>query len=554
MDGNRLIATERLIIISKIGCENQIKEIQDWAIEKGLQISSIQIGDELKDEDLVEGGKIVGITLGGDGTFLEGVRLFAPNKIPFVGVGLGTLSFLANTESERILDALEEITKGRGKIEQRQRVEIEVDSFKSEGLNEVVIGHIWPKKPTERKISCINIFADGEYMGKYEGTGVAVTTPTGSTGLSLSAGGPIHHPHLNKTVQLTPLHTHTIGVRPVVFGADVKLEMIPETEVYVLVDGGRATNLIKTKNKISITGADIPAYLIKTSVSREFFSRLEENLGWGLRHLNEGNYENNKKIKHSFEEKALELAKNVCMGSGDVLRELHRRDGMEIFEKENGNGPVTEADYLSEKIITSLIRLEFPDHDIVSEETVWEDNGARYKWVIDPLDGTGNFIHSNPNYSISVALLEENEPIIGVIYIPEIDQLYSARRGGDARVNGNKIQTTDRGIFKESMLITGHDPDGEFKSSLYSQVKGVRRYGSAAINLAYLAQGSADIVWEWDTSPWDVAAGVLLVKCAGGKVTDKKGEDYKLNFGLERPNELIASNGQLHEDIIAQLE
>ena len=173
--------------------------------------------------------------------------------------------------------------------------------------------------------------------------------------------------------------------------------------------------------------------------------------------------------------------------------------------------------------------------------------------MIDPLDGTGNFIHKNPNYSVSVALLEENDPLVGVIYIPEIDQLYSAVRGGNAMVNGNIIKTTIRGEIRESMLITGHDPKGELLSSLYPVVKGVRRYGSAAINLAYLACGSADVVWEWDTNPWDVAAGILIVKCAGGRVTKKNGEEYILDFKIDNVNELLASNGQLHSNILVEI-
>ena len=174
-----------------------------------------------------------------------------------------------------------------------------------------------------------------------------------------------------------------------------------------------------------------------------------------------------------------------------------------------------EPHFTAQKHRFDELLAKFPDHDIISEETVWEDNNSKYRWVIDPLDGTGNFIHKNPNYSVSVALLEENDPLVGVIYIPEIDQLYSAVRGGNAMVNGNVIKTTNRGEIRESMLITGHDPKGELLSSLYPVGKGVRRYGSAAINLAYLACGSADVVWEWDTNPWDVAAGILIVKCAG---------------------------------------
>jgi myo-inositol-1(or 4)-monophosphatase len=552
MEGSRLIATEKIIAVSSPGCENQVEGIRHWASERGIGFLAIETGENFEEVKSEWEGGIVGITIGGDGTFLEGARIFSPIRIPFIGVGSGTLSFLARVEPEGIFDALEEIFAGESKIDELQRVSVKIDSFEAEGLNEVVIGHIWPKKPIERKISSIDVFVEGEHVGKYEGTGVAITTPTGSTGLSLSAGGPIHHPVLNETIQLTPLHTHNIGVRPLVFGAETELKIIPDTEVYVLVDGGRATNLLKTKKVITITGSKVPAYLINTSQSRGFFNRLGTNLGWGIRDQIGERYQMEKDEEKRFEETVLELAESVAKGAGDVLRELHRKNEIQVFENSKG-GMVTEADYLSENIITSLIRNKFPDHDIVSEETVWEDKNSKYRWVIDPLDGTGNFIHRNPNYAVSVALLEENEPLVGVIYIPEIDQLYSAVRGGDAMVNGKVIATTDRGEIKESMLITGHDPKGELLSSLYPMVKGVRRHGSAAINLAYLACGSADIVWEWDTSPWDVAAGILMVRCSGGKVTGKNGEEYVLDFENDNINELLASNGQLHSNILEEI-
>ena len=552
MEGNRLIATKKIIVVSRQGCENQVESIKKWASKEGIEFLAIQTGENIDENNGDWEGRTIGITIGGDGTFLEGVRIFSPRKIPFIGVGSGTLSFLSRVEPEEIFDALEEILKGGSNIDELQMVSVKVDSFEAEGLNEVVIGHVWPKKPTERKISSIDVFAGGEHIGKYDGTGIAVTTPTGSTGLSLSAGGPIHYPMLNETIQLTPLHTHNIGVRPLVFGAGTELKIIPDTEVYVLVDGGRATNLLKTKKVITITGSKMPAYLIKTSQSRGFFDRLGTNLGWGIGERTGEVGQKNEYGEKTFEEVALELARNAALGAGDVLRELHRKEEIEVFENSKG-GKVTEADYLSENIITSLIRNKFPDHDIISEETVWEDNNSKYRWVIDPLDGTGNFIHKNPNYSVSVALLEENDPLVGVIYIPEIDQLYSAVRGGNAMVNGNIIKTTIRGEIRESMLITGHDPKGELLSSLYPVVKGVRRYGSAAINLAYLACGSADVVWEWDTNPWDVAAGILIVECAGGRVTKKNGEEYILDFKIDNVNEMLASNGQLHSNILVEI-
>ena len=197
MEGNRLIATKKIIVVSRQGCENQVESIKKWASKEGIEFLAIQTGENIDENNGDWEGRTIGITIGGDGTFLEGVRIFSPRKIPFIGVGSGTLSFLSRVEPEEIFDALEEILKGGSNIDELQMVSVKVDSFEAEGLNEVVIGHVWPKKPTERKISSIDVFAGGEHIGKYDGTGIAVTTPTGSTGLSLSAGGPIHYPMLN---------------------------------------------------------------------------------------------------------------------------------------------------------------------------------------------------------------------------------------------------------------------------------------------------------------------------------------------------------------------
>ncbi len=550
MEGSHLIAAERIIGLSSPGCEEYLEEIVEWASIKNIKFLPVTTGEEI-DSNFVEVGKTIGITIGGDGTFLEGARAFAPQKIPFIGIGLGTMSFLPRVEGSRKFDALEEIFCGRAKIEEQHRISIKTKTFEADGLNEVIIGHIWPKKPTDRKISSMRVFAGGEYVGKYEGTGISLSTPTGSTGVSLSAGGAIHYPRGNKTIQMTPMHTHNIGVCPIVFGGGIEIKVIPETEVYVLVDGGRVKSLLDTKEVIKVTSSQIPSYLIRTSYDRGFFEGLSKNLGWGIRedYIIKKDYNEN---EITFDEKVLQLAKNAALSSGGVLRELQKKEELETFKNRNG-GMSTEADYLSEQIIVSLIKNEFPEHNIISEENEWPDTDSDYKWVIDPLDGTGNFIHKNPNYAVSIAFLEKESLKIGVIYIPETNQLFWAKDGDVAMLNGKIISTTNRDVLRESMLITGHDPDGKLQSSLYSEVKGVRRWGSAAINLSYLACGTADIVWEWDTETWDVAAGILIARCAGAKVTRRNGDEYKLDFSREGTNEMLASNGALHAALMQKI-
>ena len=145
MEGNRLIATKKIIVVSRQGCENQVENIKQWASKEGIEFLAVQTGENIDENGGEWEGRTIGITIGGDGTFLEGVRIFSPRKIPFIGVGSGTLSFLARVEPGEIFDALEEIFQGESHIDELQRVSVKVDSFDAEGLNEVVIGHVWPK-------------------------------------------------------------------------------------------------------------------------------------------------------------------------------------------------------------------------------------------------------------------------------------------------------------------------------------------------------------------------------------------------------------------------
>jgi myo-inositol-1(or 4)-monophosphatase len=171
--------------------------------------------------------------------------------------------------------------------------------------------------------------------------------------------------------------------------------------------------------------------------------------------------------------------------------------------------------------------------------------------LLDPLDGTGNYVNGNPNYSISVALLDNGEPVMGTVYAPEFDDLFEAIAGGKAYLNGQVVGTTDRDELAESMLVSGYDPDGTFLTHCYQATRGIRRFGSAALHLCYLASGSADAVWEYDTYPWDIAAGIVIARAAGAQITDVEGSPYR--FDEENDNdrkELLATNGPLHDALL----
>ena len=219
---------------------------------------------------------------------------------------------------------------------------------------------------------------------------------------------------------------------------------------------------------------------------------------------------------------------------------------------------VTEADRLSEELIMERIRKAFPDHDIMTEESPMIDNGSSFRWIIDPLDGTTNFAHGYPVFCVSIALEREGEVILGVIRNPMLRETFVAKRGGGAWMNGKTIKVSQTGDILRSLLATGFPYDiresredniGYF-TAMAKRAQAIRRAGSAALDLAYVAMGRFDGFWELKLAPWDMAAGCLMVKEAGGCVTDLSGEP----FSLTSPH-VLASNGQIHtvmQDILRQ--
>ncbi|MGQ5515706.1 NAD(+)/NADH kinase [Halococcus saccharolyticus] len=560
MNGRRLATTERLIVIHSPDSDGPLERVRDVADDHDIEMAAVPVGDPIA--DVVDRTKeTFGVTLGGDGTFFEGVRAFAPREIPFIGVNTGTLAFLATVSPADIEPALEEALQGHATVNERQQLQVTADGIDSTGINDVMIEPVPPENAFDRKITRLEVFVDGEYVGEYDGSGVAVATPTGSTGVSLSAGGPVHFPKNNGSLQVIPLHTHRMGVRPLVVDATSEIEIVSMSAANLLVDGGRAQTQLDADDVVTVSGADATAKIVTTSYDDDFFTSVSEKLGWSVREDRDdrGSHElvadrDTGAIEGAdLLTRAQRVAEEAARSVGEPLRELHG-ETESVEHKSDAADVVTEADYKSEKLITTIIDNEFPGHGIYSEESVAKEADGEYTWLLDPLDGTGNFANGNPNYAVSIALVENGEPVVGVVYAPETDELFSATVDGEARRNGEPIAPTDRDRLEESVLLSGYDPDGSFLSHCYHETRGVRRLGAAALNLCYLASGSADAVWEYDTYPWDVAAGVVIARAAGATVTNRDGSPYTLDFDHDARNDLLGTNGSLHSSLVGHLE
>jgi myo-inositol-1(or 4)-monophosphatase len=217
---------------------------------------------------------------------------------------------------------------------------------------------------------------------------------------------------------------------------------------------------------------------------------------------------------------------------------------------------VTEVDQESERLIVDHLLGSFPDHSIIAEEGEYPQGDAAYRWIIDPLDGTTNYAHGFPWFCVSIGLESAGELVAGVIYSPMHDELFTATRGGGAFLNGQRLQVSSRAPLKNTLLGTGFpydcasDPANNFDNFIAFQkaARGIRRAGAAALDLASVAAGRLDGFWELKLKPWDVAAGVLLVREAGGTVTTFDGTDYDIF-----DHRIVASNGLIHEEMTAML-
>jgi myo-inositol-1(or 4)-monophosphatase len=252
-------------------------------------------------------------------------------------------------------------------------------------------------------------------------------------------------------------------------------------------------------------------------------------------------------------------AAQIAREAGALLREYFSR-GVET-EYKGDVDLVTVADRGAEKLIRTRLSEAFPDHGIYGEEGTRERLDGEYRWYVDPLDGTTNFAHGFPHFSVSLGLEHrkagtkpEDDGMLtaAVIYDPMRDELYTAERGRGAELNGKAIHVSRASELAEALLATGFpsrkrhsSPNIHFYQEFTLRSHGVRRAGSAALDLAYVACGRLEGFWEFNLNPWDTAAGILLIGEAGGRVTDFAGAPVRL-----RSDEVLASNGLIHDELV----
>lgn len=248
----------------------------------------------------------------------------------------------------------------------------------------------------------------------------------------------------------------------------------------------------------------------------------------------------------------LQIAKKLAHDAGALALDYQKRK-LKIEKKAEINF-VTEADIACEDLIVSTIKKNFPDHSIISEESGVHEGDGEYKWIIDPIDGTTNFANGLPFFSVSIAVVHKGKPIIGVIEIPATHETFHAKYGEGAFLNGKQIHVSKNNTLKDSLLATGFSYDRASKESIanmkifedaYNAGKGVRRTGSAALDLCYTACGRFDAYWEFGLHIWDIAAGKIIVEEAGGMVTNTDGTILNPKIG-----KLLASNGLVHSKMI----
>jgi myo-inositol-1(or 4)-monophosphatase len=249
----------------------------------------------------------------------------------------------------------------------------------------------------------------------------------------------------------------------------------------------------------------------------------------------------------------LSTAIEAVIKAGDIQMGFIER-GFEISHKGTID-LVTEADVAVESMFRKLIAERYPDHTILAEEFGQDSatRGASHCWVFDPIDGTNNYAHGLPIFCASLALEINGQGEIGAIYDPTRRELFVAERGGGAFLNGRPIRVSKAPTLVESMLVTGFPYDihkripeivGLF-GDFVGRARAVRRLGSAALDLCYVAAGRMDGFWEQDLKPWDIAAGTIIVEEAGGRVTDFSGEPYS-----SRRHQLLATNGHIHDEML----
>ncbi len=253
----------------------------------------------------------------------------------------------------------------------------------------------------------------------------------------------------------------------------------------------------------------------------------------------------------------IKIAKEAARAAGEILRRHYGQLEPGAVRQKAVNDFISYVDEQSEAEIISHIKKTYPDHSFLAEESGLQRQNSKYQWIIDPLDGTTNYIHQIPVFAVSIALKYGDDLILGVIYNPLSDELFWAEEGQGAFLNEQPIQVTDKGDLAQSLIATGFPFKAKHLlpeyldafAGIFKDCRGMRRLGAAAIDLAYVAAGRFDGFWEIGLSPWDVAAGAVIVREAGGHVSDFWNQSYFLHN-----NYIVASNGKIHKDLLNRVQ
>jgi len=251
--------------------------------------------------------------------------------------------------------------------------------------------------------------------------------------------------------------------------------------------------------------------------------------------------------------KVVEIAKHA----GAFIREQRKTFSADKIEIKGLNDLVSYVDKTAEQIIVAALEKVLPEAGFLTEEKTINKKGEKYNWIIDPLDGTTNFIHGLPVYSVSIALQEDDELVLGVVYEVNQDECFYAWQGSVAYMNGNQIKVSDNKTINQSLLATGF-PYYDFEkqpayialfTELMKSCHGLRRLGSAAVDLVYTACGRFDGYYEYNLNPWDVAGGIVILRQAGGDAVNFKGGNECLNT-----RELLATNGKITQEMLDAIQ
>lgn len=251
----------------------------------------------------------------------------------------------------------------------------------------------------------------------------------------------------------------------------------------------------------------------------------------------------------------LDFAIELAYQAGAIIRAGQERT--RSYEPKAYADLVTDIDRASETLIVSAIHERFPDHAILAEESGAIKSDSAYAWIIDPLDGTLNYVHGFPFYSVSIGLLHAGELFIGVVYDPLRNELFAAQRGQGAHCNGRRLHVSHTPRLDQALLTTGFpysrfgDPENNLRefAHLLLRAREIRRPGSAALDLCNVAAGRSDGHWELKLSPWDTAAGALILLEAGGKLSDWQGKEWSPYEGR-----ILATNGTIHDELLRELK